>query len=69
MDGVVHTVNAGRCGGAETGREHHPAAGLYHKFWGEDETVLVGEVSLVNDDNRDNRFHETDWALPDRRGR
>jgi len=28
----------------------------YHKFWAG--RVLVGEVSLVNDDQRDNRFYE-----------
>jgi D-lyxose ketol-isomerase len=31
---------------------------LYHKFWGEGSQVLVGEVSLVNDDNADNRFQQ-----------
>ena len=32
----------------------------YHRFWGEPGhgTVLVGEVSMVNDDNADNRFYE-----------
>ena len=28
----------------------------YHKFWGADGKVLVGEVSAVNDDDTDNRF-------------
>jgi D-lyxose ketol-isomerase len=28
----------------------------YHKFWGEGGRVLVGEVSMVNDDYLDNRF-------------
>jgi len=27
--------------------------------------VLVGEVSLVNDDNADNRFHESLARFPD----
>ena len=31
----------------------------YHKFWGANGTVLVGEVSAVNDDDTDNRFLET----------
>lgn len=33
---------------------------MYHRFYGEKGkgTVLVGEVSMVNDDNADNRFHE-----------
>jgi D-lyxose ketol-isomerase len=30
----------------------------YHKFWAADGRVLVGEVSMVNDDNTDNRFLE-----------
>ena len=29
---------------------------LYHTFWAEDDHCLVGEVSTVNDDMRDNRF-------------
>jgi D-lyxose ketol-isomerase len=29
---------------------------LYHSFWGEGSRVLVGEVSMVNDDRLDNRF-------------
>ncbi len=29
----------------------------YHEFWAEGGTVLVGEVSVVNDDLRDNRFY------------
>ncbi|RFB17442.1 D-lyxose/D-mannose family sugar isomerase [Bacillus sp. HNG] len=35
--------------------------GMYHKFWGEKGTgkVLVGEVSMVNDDFTDNRFYES----------
>jgi D-lyxose ketol-isomerase len=30
----------------------------YHKFWAEGSRALIGEVSLVNDDNTDNRFLE-----------
>jgi hypothetical protein len=30
----------------------------YHKFWAENGRVLVGEVSMVNDDDADNRFLE-----------
>ena len=30
--------------------------GVYHKFWGANEKVLVGEVSLANDDVNDNKF-------------
>jgi D-lyxose ketol-isomerase len=33
---------------------------LYHKFWADSDraTVLIGEVSMVNDDHTDNRFAE-----------
>ena len=37
---------------------------MHHAFWGEPDVpgglVLVAEVSAVNDDNTDNRFHEND---------
>ena len=35
----------------------------YHKFWGEGR-VLVGEVSMVNDDQQDNRFYEPGGRFP-----
>jgi D-lyxose ketol-isomerase len=31
----------------------------YHSFWAEGGRVLAGEVSMVNDDERDNRFYQT----------
>ena len=31
---------------------------LYHRFWAEGEPVLGWEVSMVNDDHADNRFHK-----------
>jgi hypothetical protein len=31
----------------------------YHSFWAEGGRVLAGEVSMVNDDNQDNRFYRT----------
>lgn len=36
----------------------------YHAFWAEGEPVLAGEVSLVNDDQRDNRFYEAPGRFP-----
>ncbi len=40
---------------------------LYHRFWGEEGVgmVLVGEVSSVNDDLADNRFHEPVGRFPE----
>ncbi len=39
---------------------------VYHRFWGEKGrgAVLVGEVSRVNDDRRDNRFYEPLGRFP-----
>ncbi len=37
----------------------------YHAFWGEGGRTLVGEVSLVNDDNSDNRFHQSLPRFPE----
>jgi len=58
MDGVKVTVPAGgkiklRPGDSVTLPQRN-----YHSFWGEKGkgTVLVGEVSRVNDDRTDNRF-------------
>ena len=39
--------------------------GVYHKFWGSNEKVLVGEVSLANDDVNDNVFVEEVGRFPD----
>ena len=36
----------------------------YHTFWGEGR-VLVGEVSLVNDDQQDNHFLQPMGRFPD----
>jgi hypothetical protein len=40
---------------------------MYHRFYGEEGrgTVLVGEVSSVNDDTSDNRFLEPQGRFPD----
>jgi hypothetical protein len=38
---------------------------LYHSFWGTGSRVLVGEVSAVNDDQEDNRFHQPIGRFPD----
>ncbi|MEX0653071.1 MAG: D-lyxose/D-mannose family sugar isomerase [Phycisphaeraceae bacterium] len=37
---------------------------LWHKFWAEGAPVLVGEVSRVNDDHTDNKFHEPVGRFP-----
>lgn len=65
MDGVVRTIRAGEVVDLKPGESITLPSGLYHKFWGADERVLVGEVSLVNDDNRDNRFLDPVGRFPE----
>ena len=57
-DGVERIVPAGGVVKLTTGESITLVPGLYHEFKGEpgSGTVLVGEVSSVNDDNIDNRF-------------
>jgi D-lyxose ketol-isomerase len=49
-----------------TRRECDVAARLYHQFYGEPKQgmVLVGEVSRVNDNSKDNRFHRPTGRFP-----
>lgn len=58
-DGVQRTVKAGDTVVLKPGESITLPAYCYHKFWGANSTVLVGEVSAVNDDDTDNRFLET----------
>lgn len=57
-DGRHFTVDPGTKLRLEPGESITIQTGLYHSFWGEEGTgtVLVGEVSKVNDDTMDNRF-------------
>ncbi len=64
-DGVVRTVKAGDTVRLRPGESITLPGRLYHKFWGDRERVLVGEVSLVNDDNTDNRFYEPVGRFPE----
>lgn len=65
VDGVMRTISAGGTIVLRPGESVTLTDGLYHEFWGIDETVLVGEVSLVNDDATDNYFHEEIGRFPD----
>lgn len=65
MDGVEHTVTAGDCVVLHPGESITLRPHLYHKFWGEVARVLVGEVSVVNDDQHDNRFYEQIGRFPE----
>lgn len=56
-DGGHFTVPAGSLVRLLPGESISIQTGMYHKFWAEGERVLVGEVSMVNDDCTDNRFY------------
>ena len=64
LDGVKRQVKAGDVVRLAPGESITLTPRLYHEFWGEEDRVLVGEVSLVNDDQNDNRFHETVGRFP-----
>jgi D-lyxose ketol-isomerase len=64
MDGVTRKVPAGGTVKLSSGESITLTPGLYHAFWGEGSRVLVGEVSMVNDDRSDNRFHEPIGRFP-----
>jgi D-lyxose ketol-isomerase len=63
VDSMRRTIKAGAVVRLRPGESITLEQRCYHKFWGEGR-VLVGEVSMVNDDSRDNRFHETVGRFP-----
>jgi len=64
VDGVQRHLKAGDAVRLTPGESITLTPGLYHAFWGEGDRVLVGEVSTVNDDAADNRFHEPVGRFP-----
>jgi len=64
LDGVKRQVKAGDVVRLAPGESITLTPRLYHEFWGAEDRVLVGEVSLVNDDQNDNRFHKTVGRFP-----
>lgn len=65
MDGVERIVKAGDTVVLGPGESITLPTRLYHEFWGAESRVLVGEVSMVNDDRADNRFHEPTGRFPE----
>ena len=65
LDGVKRTVKAGDTVVLGPGESITLPSRLYHKFWAVEGRVLIGEVSLVNDDNTDNRFYEPVGRFPE----
>lgn len=60
IDGVRHTFPAGHVVKLTPGQSITLTKGLYHRFWGEEGKgyVIVGEVSMCNDDANDNCFYD-----------
>jgi D-lyxose ketol-isomerase len=58
IDGISRTIKAGTTIRLQVGESICLEPYMYHRFWSENGTSLVGEVSLVNDDTSDNRFLE-----------
>ncbi len=65
-DGHVRTVPAGTKLRLMPGESITLPPYQYHAFWAEKGSgkVLIGEVSMVNDDNTDNRFYEDMGRFP-----
>jgi len=60
IDGIMHEFKPGEKILLKPGQSICLTNGMYHRFYGEKGkgTVLVGEVSMVNDDTDDNKFYE-----------
>jgi len=67
IDGIVRTVEPGGKVVLTPGESICLEQGIYHRFYGEagKGKVLVGEVSMVNDDSNDNYFYEPVGRFPD----
>lgn len=65
IDGIKHVVKAGYKLLLAPGESITLPPRLYHKFWGAQDRVLLGEVSLVNDDKADDHFHEPIGRFPE----
>ena len=57
-DGIMRTLPAGGILRLAPGESVTLLPGIWHAFWGEEQDVLIGEVSTVNDDLTDNFFAE-----------
>jgi len=66
IDGVLHTVEPGGSVVLKPGESICLEQGVYHRFYAQagKGKVLVGEVSMVNDDTSDNCFYEPVGRFP-----
>ena len=67
IDGRRVTLPSGAQIELQPGESITLPTGLYHSFWAPagGSPCLIGEVSMVNDDNSDNRFYEKQGRFPE----
>ena len=67
IDGRRGTLPSGAQIELQPGESITLPTGLYHSFWAPagGSPCLIGEVSMVNDDNSDNRFYEKQGRFPE----
>lgn len=67
IDGILTTIKAGEPIVLKPGQSICLKPRLYHRFYGQKGKgkVLIGEVSLVNDDANDNRFYDEIGRFPE----
>ena len=65
IDGQITTLMPGAKIQLFRGQSVCMNRGIYHRFYGVDSPVMVGEVSTVNDDANDNFFYEPIGRFPE----
>ncbi len=64
IDGMAQRVASQSIVSLRPGSSIHIPPYLYHRFWAENGSVLIGEVSTINDDQIDNYFLEEVGRFP-----
>jgi D-lyxose ketol-isomerase len=64
VDGRNYTVKPGTVVNLGAGESITLHRGVFHQFWSDDSVLLLGEVSMVNDDHGDNFFLEERGRFP-----
>lgn len=64
VDGTIRRLPAGGLLKLDPGESVTLLPGVWHAFWGEGGDVLIGEVSPVNDDLKDNWFRDPIGRFP-----
>lgn len=64
VDGIQTAIEPGQVFRLEPGQSICYEPFIYHEFWAEEGHCIVGEVSTVNDDVKDNRFLKASGRFP-----